>query len=297
MKILVLGSQGQLGRCLYDQFVGAKHEVIFTSRKQVDVTEFVVTRNYILDQEPDVIINATAYTAVDKAENDKQVAEIVNNLAVKNIAEICKKIDCWLVHISTDYVFDGTSDLFYVEDDKTNPQSVYGETKLRGELAIQSTACKYIIIRTAWVFSEYGNNFLTKMLSLASKQEELSVVGDQIGQPTYCQEIAKAIICIIDNLKDTKIQSDLYHLSGNLSCSWAEFAKNIFDVAFYLNIIDSKPNVVSIATEQFSTVAKRPAQSQMNSSKIKNVFGICSPDCLTGIHSSLEAVKDKAFKN
>ena len=194
MKILVLGCKGQLGRCLNDQLKNTHHEVIYTSREQIDIANFEQTKNQILKNSPDIIINATAYTAVDKAEEDQKNAKLINHLAVKNIAHICNQQGCWLIHVSTDYVFDGKAKIPYKEVDETNPQGVYGETKLKGELAIRSSGCKHIIIRTAWVFSEYGNNFLKTMLRLGAERDELSIVGDQVGCPTYAQDIAKAIV-------------------------------------------------------------------------------------------------------
>lgn len=291
MKILVLGSQGQLGRCLQDQLKNSGHQVVLASRRKVDVAEYDETKNFIEDQLPDVIVNATAYTNVDKAETDIENAKIVNHLAVKNLATICKKIECWLLHLSTDYVFDGYSNIAYKEDDKTNPQSVYGETKLMGELAIKSSNCKYLIIRTAWVYSEYGNNFLKTMLNLASRKNKLNIVGDQIGCPTYGQDLAKAIVCVIDKMKPQNINSGLYHYAGNLSCTWVDFSEIIFKLALELKIINAKPNVASITTEDFPTAAKRPPQSQLNSNKFKNTFGISPSDCTNGIRSSLEAIK------
>ena len=145
MKILVLGCKGQLGRCLNDQLINTDHEVIYTSREQIDIADFEVTKSKILEFSPDLIINATAYTAVDKAEEDQKTANLINHLAVKNIADICNQLECWLIHVSTDYVFDGNSKVPYKEDDQTNPQGAYGETKLKGELAIQASGCKHII--------------------------------------------------------------------------------------------------------------------------------------------------------
>ena len=153
MKILVLGSKGQLGQCLNDQLAITEHDVVYTSRGQIDIAEFEVTKTQILKISPDIVINATAYTAVDKAEEEHQVADRINHLAVANIASICDQLDCWLIHVSTDYVFDGNSELPYTENDQTNPKGVYGDTKLKGEIAIQSSGCRHIIIRTAWVFS------------------------------------------------------------------------------------------------------------------------------------------------
>jgi dTDP-4-dehydrorhamnose reductase len=294
MKILVLGSKGQLGRCLNDQLDNRDHNVIYTSREQIDVGAIEATKSQILEIKPDVVINATAYTAVDKAEEEQEKAALINHLAVANIAHTCSQLGCWLVHVSTDYVFDGTSTVAYKEEDKTNPQGVYGDTKLKGELAIQSSGCRHIIIRTAWVFSEYGNNFLKTMLRLSAERSELRIVGDQFGCPTYAQDIANAIVVILESLKSKELNSGLYHFGGNVCCSWAEFAHAIFDEALELKVIASKPNVVAITTKEFPTLAKRPAQSQLNSNKITTNFGIDSSDCMAGIRSSLTAIKNQS---
>ena len=291
MKILVLGSKGQLGHCLSDQLNNTDHNVIYTSRGQIDIGSFEATKSQILEIKPDVVINATAYTAVDRAEEEQEKAALVNHHAVVNIAHICIQLDCWLLHVSSDYVFDGASKIAYKEDDKTNPQGVYGKTKLSGEIAVQSSGCRHIIIRTAWVFSEYGNNFLKTMLRLGADRRELRIVGDQIGCPTYAQDIARAIVVILDRLKSQEVSSRLYHFSGNFCCSWAEFSQAIFDEAFKLDVIQRKPNVVAITTEEFPTLAKRPARSELSSNKIKSSFGIGPSDFILGIRSSLMAIK------
>ena len=293
MKILVLGCNGQLGRCLYDQLEKTDHNVIYTSRDQIDIADFDATKSLIKQISPDIVINATAYTAVDKAEQDQDKADLINHLAVANIATSCNELDCWLVHVSTDYVFDGASMMPYKEDDQTNPQGVYGDTKLKGELVIQSSGCRHIIIRTAWVFSEYGSNFLKTMLRLCADRSELRIVGDQIGCPTYAQDIANAIVVILKSLKSKELNSGLYHFGGNVCCSWAEFAQAIFDEAMKLKVIASKPNVVVITTKEFPTLAKRPAQSHLNSNKLKVIFGVDPSDCMLGIRSSLTAINNE----
>ena len=291
MKILVLGRNGQLGRCLYDQLEKTDHNVVYTSRDQIDNADFEATKSQIKQISPNIVINATAYTAVDRAEQDQDKADLINHLAVANIAESCNELDCWLVHVSTDYVFDGASIMPYKEDDQTNPQGVYGDTKLKGELVIRSSGCKHIIIRTAWVFSEYGSNFLKTMLRLCADRSEMRIVGDQIGCPTYAQDIANAIVVILKSLKSKEVSSCLYHFSGNLCCSWAEFAQAIFDEAMNLKLIASKPNVVAITTKEFPTLAKRPARSELSSNKIGSTLGIDPSDCMLGIRSSLMAIK------
>ena len=289
MKILVLGCKGQLGRCLNDQLVNTEHEVIYTSREQIDIADFEVTKNQILKASPDLIINATAYTAVDKAEEDQKTANLINHLAVKNIADICNQLECWLIHVSTDYVFDGNSNVPYKEVDQTNPQGTYGETKLKGELAIQASGCKHIILRTAWVFSEYGNNFLKTMLRLGVERDELSIVGDQIGCPTYAQDIAGSIVEIALQLNSRK-DNGIYHYCGDQPCSWYDFANEIFDQAMKNNL--KIPSIVnSIETSAYPTSAKRPAFSVLNCSKIENNFGVNASNWHDGIVKVISKLK------
>ena len=281
MKILVLGCKGQLGRSLNDQLKSTHHEVIYTSREQIDIADFEQTKNQIKKISPHLIINATAYTAVDKAEEDEKTANLINHLAVKNIANNCNRQGCWLIHISTDYVFDGNSKIPYKESDKTNPQGVYGETKHNGELAIQASGCKYIILRTAWMFSEYGDNFLKTMLRLGAYRDELSIVGDQIGCPTYAQDIARSVVEIVPQLYLRKYNG-LYHYCGDQPCSWFDFANAIFDQAMVNNLkIPNKVN--SIETSAYPTPAKRPAFSVLNCSKIENDFGVQASNWRDGI--------------
>ena len=297
MKILVLGCKGQLGRCLEDQLLSTDYKVFFTSREQMDIADFEATKNHIRDIAPDVVINAAAYTAVDKAEEDRQTADLINDLAVKNIAGICNQIDCWLIHVSTDYVFDGTSDVPYKEEDQTNPQGVYGETKLQGELAIQSSGCKHIIIRAAWMFSEYGNNFLTTMLHLGAELDELNIVSDQVGCPTYAQDIAEAITVILPQLQFQKT-SGLYHYCGDQRCSWYEFAREIFKQAKTDNI-KVPSSIHPIETSAYPTLATRPAFSVLDCSRIESVFGVNVSDWKRGVKQvvSKKLMETKLIRN
>ena len=289
MKILVLGCKGQLGRCLNDQLINTELEVIYTSREQIDIADFEVTKSKILEFSPDIIINAAAYTAVDKAEENHETADLINHLAVKNISNICKQLGCWLIHVSTDYVFDGNSNVPYKEDDETNPQGAYGETKLKGELAIQASGCMHIIIRTAWVFSEYGNNFLKTMIRLGTECDELSIVGDQIGCPTYAQDIAKSIVETASQLNSRK-DNGIYHYCGDQPCSWYEFANAIFDQAMANNL--KIPNIVnSVETSAYPTAAKRPAYSVLDCSKIENDFGVVASRWIEGVGQVVRKLK------
>ena len=289
MKILVLGCKGQLGRCLNDQLVNTEHEVIYTSREQIDIADFEVTKSKILECSPDIIINATAYTAVDKAEEDQETADLINHLAVANLATLCNQLGSWLIHVSTDYVFDGNSKVPYKEDDQTNPQGAYGETKLKGELAIQASGCKHIIIRTAWVFSEYGNNFLKTMLRLGAERNELSIVGDQIGCPTYAQDIARSIVEIIPQL-NSRESNGIYHYCGDQPCSWYDFANIIFDQAMTNNL--KIPSIVkSIETIAYPTPAQRPAFSVLDCLKTENDFGVHASNWHDGIGQVISKLK------
>ena len=289
MKILVLGSQGQLGQCLRDQLENTDNEVIYTSRDQIDIADFESTKKHMVFIAPDIVINATAYTAVDKAEEHQETADLINHLAVANIADICFELDCWLIHISTDYVFDGNSNIAYKEDDKTNPQGVYGATKLRGELAIQRSLCDFVIIRTAWVFSEYGNNFMKTMIRLGCERDELAIVGDQIGCPTYAPDLAAAIINILPRMVQTGNLSGVYHFCGNTPCSWFDFASDIFSIAKPLGF-KVPQKITSILTSEFPTPAHRPKYSVLDNCKIKGTFGIDGSDWRTSIPRVLQRI-------
>tara|TARA_B110000285_G_scaffold221643_1_gene274881 strand:+ start:380 stop:1252 length:873 start_codon:yes stop_codon:yes gene_type:complete len=277
MKILVLGSKGQLGRCLVDQLSLTGHETIFTTRADLDIADFVGTKDKIMQLKPDLIVNASAYTAVDRAQDDHEQAYLVNQHAVANIAEVCVRFNCGLIHVSTDYVFDGCGTEPYVETDVTNPRGVYGDSKLRGEHAIKASGCRHIIIRTAWVFSEYGNNFLKTMLRLGAQHNEISVVGDQIGCPTYAQDIAAFILRLSEYFQECDFESGIVHYCGDEPCSWHEFAMAIFVCAANQGL--PTPEVVkSIATELYPTPAPRPAYSVMDCRKLSFKFQLLPSD-------------------
>ena len=286
MKILVLGSKGQLGLCLSEELILTQHNVNLSSRVEIDVCDFDATKASITLINPDVIINATAYTAVDKAEEDQAAAYLVNHFAVSNLAVICNELNCWLIHLSTDYVYDGKSTRSYVETDDTNPQSVYGISKLKGEAAIEASGSKFLIIRTAWVFSEFGSNFLKTMVRLGVENKRLNIVGDQIGCPTYARDIAKAIVCTLPFLSRNQ-ESGIYNYAGNKSCSWADFAKRIFQEAINLGEMKNMPEVVSIPSKEYLTPAVRPMNSRLDSSRFEAHFGYKASDWEAGISNAL----------
>jgi dTDP-4-dehydrorhamnose reductase len=294
MRILVTGKNGQLGKSI-NKIVNTGNgknnyqqgnEFIFAGREELDLSsESSISHYFDRSNKFDVIINCAAYTAVDKAEEEQELANQVNHLAVKQLASIACKQQARLIHISTDYVFDGESDKPYTEIDKTNPINVYGKTKLAGEKALQEIMpTDAIIIRTSWVYSEYGNNFVSTMLRLGRERDELNVVSDQIGSPAYATDLAKVILKIIDNkdYQDKKQSTEIYHYSNEGEISWYEFAKEIFKLAK----IDCKVN--PIVAEQYPTPAKRPRNTLMNKDKIMEKFDIATHDWRDSIQNSIE---------
>lgn len=290
MRVLVLGCNGQIGRCLQDQLKKNYFDIIYTSRKEIDISNFDDTKKKITKINPGVIVNACAYTNVDMAEKDEVAANIVNNLAVTNLANISSKFGYWLIHISTDYVFDGKSTTPYSETDRVDPQNAYGFSKLKGELGIISSECNYLIFRISWVFSEYGNNFLKNILKLGSSNKTLSIVGDQLGCPTYAQDFAKVIDIALREIYNKKIQSDLFHFCGDQPCTWYDFSKYIFEEAEILGFKTPK-SLISISTEKYPTIAIRPLYSVLDCKKIKTSLKINLSNWRSGIKKALLNIK------
>jgi len=273
-NILVTGANGQLGRELQELSTSyPNYTFTFTDRQTLDLGNLCKMEDYFDHHSFDVIINCAAYTAVDKAESDADLANTINNRGLNLLAKIAKKKNIALVHISTDYVFDGKSFRPYVETDETNPQSVYGQTKLDGEKALLAIeGLNAIIIRTSWVYSSFGKNFVKTMLRLGRERDELGVIFDQVGTPTYARDLAEAILEIIQNSKFGILHSvEVYHYSNEGTCSWYDFAKAIFEMS---NI---SCNVKPIETKEYPTPATRPHYSLLNKAKIKNSFSITIP--------------------
>ncbi len=273
-SVLVIGKNGQLGRSL-QQIASDYPQYVFTfvGREDLDLTQTLSVDSFFEDRKIDVIINCAAYTAVDKAESESELADQINHRAVEQLAQIAKKQDTILVHISTDYVFNGQNYKPYTETDLSDPQNVYGQTKLNGELAIQKICPNAIIIRTSWVYSEFGNNFVKTMLRLGKERESLNVIYDQVGTPTYAGDLAKAILEIV-NHPSLSIHASIpgiYHYSNEGACSWYDFAQAIFELSHQKN------QVVPIETSEYPTLAKRPYYSLMSKSKIKHDFGLTIP--------------------
>lgn len=257
MKVLVTGANGQLGYDVVKELQEQNIECYGATRKDFDLVDFKATEKFIVHYMPDVVIHCAAYTAVDKAEDEQGLCQLVNASATENIAEICKKINAKMLYISTDYVFDGTKNGFYEVDDKPNPINAYGKTKLLGEQVVQRILEKYYIVRISWVFGEHGNNFVKTMLRLGRKYKELNVVADQYGSPTYTADLAPLLVDMIQTEK-----YGIYHATNEEVCTWAEFAEEIFKIAG----MDVKVNYITAA--EYPTRAKRPINSRLNKEKL-----------------------------
>jgi len=283
MVVLVTGSSGQLGQSL--QFIAPNYseiDFVFCSSSDLDITNIENCRAVLSKIKPKYCINAAAYTAVDKAESEPEKAHLINVIGAKNLAQICNESNTELLHVSTDFVFDGGKTTPYLETDVPNPTSVYGQTKLAGEIEIRKNLTQHYIIRTSWVYSQFGNNFMKTMLRLASERDTLSVVADQIGTPTNAVDLAEVLLKIIQSpINNHPSSFGIYNFSNEGQCSWYDFAKEIFSQS---NItIDLK----SIPTTAYPTPAKRPAYSVLDKSKLKEIFNIEIKDWQTSLNSCL----------
>ena len=292
MKILVTGKNGQLGKSIRKIITNNEQtdEFVFTGREELDFSSTDSIASYFNHNNFDIIINCAAHTAVDKAEEEAVLANQINHLAVAQLAQISEIQQAKLIHVSTDYVFDGESDKPYTETDETNPINVYGKTKLAGEIALQEIMpTDAIIIRTSWVYSEYGNNFVKTMLRLGKQRDELSVVGDQIGSPTYATDLANAILDTIQNkaFKEVGQETQIYHYSNAGELSWYEFAKEIFELS------GIQCSVSPITTEQYPTPAKRPKNTLMNKDKIAETFSVNIPDWKESLNTCMTILKEQ----
>jgi len=270
-KILVTGAHGQLGSEFHTlSLFYPQYEFTFADRSTLDLSNLCVMEDYFTDKRFDTIINCAAYTAVDKAESERELADTINHRFVSMLAKIAKRDNAALIHISTDYVFNGEHHRPYIESDPTDPQGVYGRTKRDGENAILSVApSNTIIIRTSWVYSSFGNNFLKTMLRLGKERDDLGVIFDQIGTPTHARDLAQTILEILPRIKNESPQ--IYHYSNEGVASWYDFAQAIFELSTI------KCQVNPITTDQYPTPAKRPHYSLLNKAKIKTDFGITIP--------------------
>ncbi len=289
MNILVTGANGQLGNCLRNASKSSNDNYIFTDVAELDITDAHAVKKAVTDNDVNVIVNCAAYTNVDKAEDDADFAELLNATAVSNLAEAVKANDGTLIHISTDYVFG--KEPYNVpcrEDQKGTPTGVYGTTKLHGEQAIARSGVKALIFRTAWLYSEYGKNFVKTMLNLTSTKPELKVVFDQTGTPTYAQNLADAIIHIITNRKFSGNEG-IYHYSNEGVCSWYDFTKMIAEFAGN-TACDIKP----CHSDEFPSKVIRPSYSVLDKTKFKSTFGLTVPYWTDSLKICIKNIKEQS---
>ncbi|HKV47439.1 MAG TPA: dTDP-4-dehydrorhamnose reductase [Candidatus Acidoferrales bacterium] len=303
-KILLTGRNGQVGHEL-EKLLPSIGEVFSFDRERLDLAKPVDLRRTIGEIGPRIIVNAAAYTAVDRAESEEAAARAINADAPAVMAEEAKKIGALLVHYSTDYVFDGTKHSPYEEDDPPNPLGVYGTTKLEGEQAVQDSDAQHLIFRTAWVYATRGRNFLLTILRLASEREELQIVRDQIGAPTWCREIARATVAILADMVGKSSIADsaqriggTYHMTAGGTGSWYDFTRAILeeagrapaDVPWLTAAMKGRPlvakRILPITTDQYPTPARRPAYSVLSNSRLNRTFGVELPDWRQQLHSA-----------
>ncbi len=288
MNVLILGKDGQVGKALAPLFPKAK----ILGRSELDLASPGSIKAVLQKLKPDIIINAAAYTAVDAAESDADLAFSVNEHAVQVLAEYAAANDSWLIHFSTDYVFSGDKPSAYSEEDDTAPTGIYGHSKLAGEQAIQRLCTRYYIFRTSWVFAEEGANFVNTMLRLARERDELGVVSDQVGCPTYAGDIAQIVSRVTTRLvqaAEHNIPAGIYHLSGNGALSWHDFAEEIFQCAHASGLITRIPKLKAISTAEYPTAAQRPANSVLDTTKLEQALDTSLPHWSGGLQKLLAA--------
>lgn len=283
MKILVTGGKGQLARSLVEAAGGRGIDLMALGRPAMELTDPNSIERAVKETAPDFVINTAAYTAVDKAEEESELAIAVNRYGAGMLAALCHQSHIPIIHLSTDYVFDGSRKTPYTETDPTNPLGLYGHSKRQGEKAVIANNPHHIILRTAWLYSPFGHNFVKTMLRLANTRNEMNVVDDQYGCPTYASHVAEGILEIIEKLGNGVPSEDpwgIYNIAGTGETSWCGFAREIFAQSEKRDGPTAK--VHPITTEQYSTPARRPANSRLNCTKLKRVFGIALPDWREG---------------
>ena len=288
MNIIVTGANGQLGNCLRNAVArGSKDNYIFTDVAELDITDADAINKVVKDNDVNMIVNCAAYTNVDKAEDDAEFAEILNAVAPRNLAEAMKAVDGTLIHVSTDYVFGGNAgNTPRGEDEPANPTGVYGLTKLHGEQEIEKSGVKALTFRTAWLYSEYGKNFVKTMLGLTATKPELKVVFDQAGTPTYAQDLADARFQIIENRK-YQGNEGIYHYSDEGVCSWYDFTKMIAEIAG-----NDKCNILPCHSDEFPSKVIRPSYSVLDKTLFKNTFGLEVPYWTDSLKTCIKNLKE-----
>lgn len=270
LNILVTGANGQLGNEMRLLGATSKNNYIFTDVTELNITDKAAISDMVKEHRIQVIINCAAYTNVDKAEDDEATADLLNHTAARYLAEAAKEADAVLIHVSTDYVFHGDKNVPYTEDEPTSPLGVYGRTKLAGEQAIQQSGCRYLIFRTAWLYSSFGNNFVKTMRRLTSERDTLNVVFDQVGSPTFAGDLARAIFEVVE--KEAYVGTEgIYHYSNEGVCSWYDFAVEIS------NLSHTRCDIRPCHSDEFPSKVTRPSYSVLDKTKLKKTFGIVVP--------------------
>ena len=271
MRVLVTGAEGQLGKCIQRAIEGrGEDDYLFTDVAELDITNKAAVEAFVADNRVDVIINCAAYTNVEKAEDEEDKAHLINAVAVGHLAEAAKRNDALLIHISTDYVYMGGCCSMLTEQSNPQPLNAYGRTKWAGEQAVMASGCHYLILRTAWLYSEYGHNFVKTMLRLTAEREQIKVVSDQLGTPTYAGDLAEAIVSIIS---ERNFHEGVYHYTNLGECSWWQFAKEIACLAGH-----NKCSIMACTTAEYPTKARRPLNTVLDKSKFLKTFGIVIPE-------------------
>ena len=292
MRILITGAQGQVGKELVSIANQRGFDVIAAGQTELDITQLKKIESYVEVHQPDIVINAAAYTAVNKAEEEQDITYAINRDGAANLAAVSKEKNIPLLHISTDYVFDGTKSEAYSENDAVSPLGIYGISKWQGEETIRQTLPEHIILRVAWVFGEQGNNFVKTMLRLAKDRDELSVVEDQFGGPSPSKDIAKTLIILAEQYqKEKTLEWGTYHYCGDEKVSWCGFAKEILKQAKEQGLIEKDIKVNAITTAEYQDPTKRPANSVLDCEKIKNTFGIEMPSWKESLNQVLTELK------
>lgn len=289
VKLLVTGADGQVARCLVEAGVACGADVVALGRPLLDITVPESVRDAVGEIRPDVIVNAAAYTAVDKAESEPEIAHRVNAGGAGNVARAAEEAGLPVIHISTDYVFDGSKAGAYLESDATAPGSIYGLSKAEAEQLVAKAAPRHLILRTAWVHSPFGNNFVKTMLRLAATRPELGVVDDQLGSPTYAPHLATSILKVARHVTESGDDRDLwgvYHACGSGETTWYGLAREVFEVSARLGGPHAEVN--PITTSDYPTAARRPANSRLSGAKLRTVFGVSLPDWRVGVADCVE---------
>lgn len=287
MRVLVTGAEGQLGRSIRRASQGATDEYIFTDVAELDITNREQVLEFVTNNRADIIINCAAYTNVEQAEDDEARAYLLNATAVGYLAEAAKANDALLIHISTDYVFMGGCCAMLTEESHPQPLNAYGRTKLAGEEAIKASGCHYMIFRTAWLYSEFGGNFVKTMLRLTAEKEEIKVVDDQLGTPTYAGDLAKALVRIIS---EGNFREGVYHYTNLGECSWWQFACEIARLAGH-----NKCKVAPCTTEEYPTKARRPMNAVLDKNKFLKTFGIEIPEWRESLKKCISNIIYKSY--